>query len=97
MLFVFTAIEKGYFVLFELFQLLDFSINHTERGKCNSDYLKITDWGNKCGYINPKRLPERLTLNRQEVFLEFRSDAKHEARGLWLEFNGKNPTRGMWL
>ena len=69
--------------------MLDFSINHTERGRCNTDYLKITDWGNKCGYISPKRLPERLTFNRHGVDLEFVSDSQYQARGMWLEFNGK--------
>nr|UCK81591.1 Gal-binding and CUB domains containing protein 3 [Arenicola marina] len=71
-----------------LLQLLDFHVNHTKGGVCESDFLRITGWGKKCGYIAPQRLPETLEINKPEVTLEFHSDAAHETRGFWLEFNG---------
>lgn len=58
------------------------------QGVCESDYLKISGWGKKCGYIGAERLPERLELDRQELKMQFVSDFLHEARGFWIQITG---------
>ena len=58
------------------------------KGVCESDFLRISGWGTKCGYIGAERLPERLELDRQEIKMQFVSDYLHEARGFWIEITG---------
>ncbi len=58
------------------------------QGFCESDYLKISGWGKKCGDIAAQRLPETLELDTQELTLQFVTDPIHQARGFWLEATG---------
>ena len=71
------------------FYIHDFFLNHTKAGECDSDYLKISGWGKKCGHLGPERLPEILDVNKQEVLIEFKSNQQFESRGFWIEFKGK--------
>ena len=71
--------------------MLDFSVNHTRPGVCNTDYMRIANWGKKCGNIGASRLPERLEIDRQDLTVEFHTDDTFQARGFWLQYQGKHP------